>query len=109
MANTALSYFFAYKRTLLSAYQQNYINSVSEDAFAVAKYIMQAIAIVCFGSYIGYLVINMVCTCGANIVIGIVCGKRYPFLKKYKREKLCGEDKEKLKKSVVSLMYIRAV
>ncbi len=105
LANTALSYFFAYKRTLLSAYQQNYINSVSEDAFAVAKYIMQAIAIVCFGSYIGYLVINMVCTCGANIVIGIVCGKRYPFLKKYKREKLCGEDKEKLKKSVVSLMY----
>lgn len=105
LMNTALSYFFAYKRTLLSAYQQNYINSVSEDAFAVVKYILQAVMIVGFGSYIGYLAVNMACTCGANIVISAVCEKRYPFVKKYKKEKLCREDKEKLKKSVVSLMY----
>lgn len=72
LLNTTLSYFFAYKRTLLSAYQQNYINSLSEDAFAVVKYILQIVAITQFGSYIGYLVINLVCVCGANIVIGIV-------------------------------------
>lgn len=105
LLNTTLSYFFAYKRTLLSAYQQNYINSLSEDAFAVVKYILQIVAITQFGSYIGYLVINLVCVCGANIVIGIVCDRKYPFIKKYKKEKLIEEDKNKLKKSVVSLMY----
>lgn len=35
LSNTVLSYFFSYKRTLLSAYQENYINSVSEDVFNV--------------------------------------------------------------------------
>ena len=105
LLNTVLSYFFSYKRTLLSAYQQNYINSVSEDAFAVVKYILQCVAIIRFGSYIGYLVINLVCNCCANIVISAVCGKKYPFLKKYKKEKLLKEDRDKLKKSVVSLMY----
>lgn len=105
LLNTTLSYFFAYKRTLLSAYQQNYINSVSEDAFTVVKYILQTIAIIKFGSYIGYLVINLACVCGANIVIGIICDRKYPFVKNYKKEKLIKEDKDKLKKSVVSLMY----
>lgn len=105
LLNTVLSYFFAYKRTLLSAYQQNYINSVSEDAFTIVKYILQAVILVQFGSYIGYLTISLVCGCCANIVIGILCDRRYPFIKKYKKEKLCKEDRDKLKKSVVSLMY----
>ena len=105
LSNTVLSYFFAYKRTLLSAYQQNYVNSLSEDLFAVLKYILQAIAIIVFKSYIGYLVINTVCSLGANIVISIVCNKRYPFLKQYKNEKLSAEDKAGLKKSIVSLLY----
>ena len=38
LLNTVLSYFFAYKRTLLNAYQQSYVNSVTEDLFAVLKY-----------------------------------------------------------------------
>lgn len=105
LANTVLSYFFAYKRTLLSAYQKNYINSLSEDLFAVLKYIMQGIAIIVFKSYIGYLVINIVCSLGANIVISAVCDKKYPFLKKYRKEKLSPEDSAGLKKSIVSLLY----
>ncbi|MEE1225342.1 MAG: hypothetical protein UH081_08795, partial [Clostridia bacterium] len=67
LANTVLSYFFAYKRTLLNAYQQSYINSVSEDLFAVLKYILQAVALVVYKSYIGYIVINIVCAVCTNI------------------------------------------
>lgn len=105
LTNTVLSYFFSYKRTLLSAYQQNYINSVSEDLFAVLKYIFQGIAIVVFRSYIGYLIINLVCCLGTNIVISVMCDKKYPLVNKYKSEKLSDDDKALLKKSVVSLMF----
>ncbi|MCH5185041.1 MAG: oligosaccharide flippase family protein, partial [Oscillospiraceae bacterium] len=105
LTNTVLSYFFAYKRTLLSAYQQNYINSVSEDLFAVVKYILQGIAIVVYKSYIGYLVISIVCSLGTNIVISVICDRKYPFIRRYKKEKLLREDRAGLKKSVVSLMY----
>lgn len=105
LANTVLSYFFSYKRTLLSAYQQNYVNSLSEDLFAVVKYVLQAFVLIVYKSYIGYLVINVVCTLGANIAISVVCDRKYPFLKEYKNEKLTKEDTAGLKKSIVSLMY----
>ena len=105
LANTVISYFFSYKRTLLSAYQQNYINSLSEDGFALLKYLLQIVVLLVYRSYIGYLVINLICTFGANIVISIVCNRKYPFLKKYKNEKLTKEDTAGLKKSIVSLLY----
>ena len=105
LSNTVLSYFFSYKRTLLSAYQQNYINSLSEDLFAVLKYLLQIVVLLVYRSYIGYLVINLVCTLGANVVISIICDRKYPLLKKYKNEKLTKEDTAGLKKSIVSLIY----
>ncbi len=105
LLNTVLSYFFAYKRTLLSAYQQSHINSLTEEIFTVVKYILQGVVLVVYKSYIGYLVINVVCTLLANIVISRICDTRYPFLKQYRKEKLCTEDKDNLKQSVVSLMY----
>ncbi len=105
LLNTVLSYFFAYKRTLLNAYQQSYVNSVSEDLFAVLKYILQAIVLIVYKSYIGYIIINMVCAILTNIVISSVCDKKYSFVKKYKKEKLMPEDKVGIRKSIISLMY----
>lgn len=105
--NTVISYFFSYKRTLISAYQQNYINSITEDLFAVLKYLLQAVALVCFGSYIGYILINIICAIGTNIVISVICDKKYPFIKKYKKEALAPDDLAGLKKSIISLMYQR--
>lgn len=105
LSNTVLSYFFAYKRTLLSAYQQNHINTVTEDVVAVLKYILQAVILIVFESFIGYIVINVLCTLLTNFIISRICDKKYAFIKKYRKEKLLSEDKEKLKKSVISLMY----
>jgi len=105
LSNTVLSYFFAYKRTLLSAYQQNYINSLSEDLCAVMKYILQAGMLIVFNSYIGYLVVNTVCTLLSNVIISSVCDRKYGYIKKYRKEKLLPEDKAELKKSIISLMY----
>jgi len=105
LANTVLSYFFAYKRTLLNAYQQSYVNSVSEDLFAVLKYILQAFVLIVYRSYIAYIVINIVCAVGTNIVISTVCDRKYPFIKKYRKEKLTKEDSTTIRKSIISLMY----
>ncbi|MBQ7902041.1 MAG: hypothetical protein IJ365_08790 [Clostridia bacterium] len=105
LANTALSYFFSYKRTLLNAYQENYITSLCEDIFAVVKYIVQAVVLVVLNSYIGYLVTNLVFNFASNALISAVCSKRHPVASEYKDEKLSSEDKALLKKSVVSLMF----
>ena len=102
--NTVLSYFFSYKRTLFSACQKHYVVSVAEDGMAVLKYTLQALVLLRFGSYIGYLLINLLCGVSTNLILSVLCDKQYPYLKTYKKEKLCQEDREKLKKSVVSLM-----
>lgn len=107
LSNTVLSYFFAYKRTLLSAYQQNHINSVTEDAVAVLKYILQAVVLLVFKSFIGYIIINVICAFLTNVIISKICDKKYSFVKKYHKEKLIDEDKKILRKSVISLMYQR--
>ena len=83
LSNTVLSYFFAYKRTLLSAYQQNHINSVTEDAVTILKYILQAVVLIAFRSFIGYIIINVVCTFITNIIISKICDKKYSFVKNY--------------------------
>ena len=105
LANTVLSYFFAYKRTLINACQQSYINSLSEDGFALIKYALQIVSLTVYKSYIGYLVINIVCSVAANAVISYICDKKHPYLKEYKNEKLTKEDKDGLKTSIISLMY----
>lgn len=105
LSNTVLSYFFAYKRTLLNAYQQSYVNSLSEDLFAILKYIVQAVMLILYKSYIGYIVVNIVCAVATNVVISIVCDRKYPFVKQYHKEKLTKEDSDGIKKSIVSLMY----
>ena len=55
--------------------------------------------------FIGYIIINIVCAVATNIVISIICDKKYPFIKKYRKEKLTKEDSTNIKKSIVSLMY----
>ncbi len=105
LANTVLSYFFAYKRTLVSANQEHYINSLSDDLFAVLKYVIQAVILIVFQSYIGYLAVNLVCTFLSNAVISFACNRRHPIAEEYKNEKLSESDKKLLKKSVISLMY----
>ncbi len=105
LANTVLSYFFAYKRTLLSAYQEHYINSLSEDISCFVKYILQAAVLLVFNSYIGYLLVNLVCVLGANLVISYFCNRKYGFISGYKNERLDEGDKKLLKTSVVSLIY----
>ncbi len=105
LANTVLSYFFAYKRTLISAHQEHYINSLSDDLFAVLKYVIQAVILIVFKNYIGYLAVNLVCTFLSNAVISFVCDKRHPIAEQYKNERLTDSDKKLLQKSVISLMY----
>ncbi len=105
LANTVLSYFFSYKNTLLSAYQRRYVTSLCEDIACFVKYILQAVVLLAFGSYIGYLIVHMLCVLGGNIAITVICNRDYGFIKQYKNQTLTREEKKGLRTSVVSLMY----
>ena len=67
LANSVISYLFVYKTTLLSADQKMYLINKYDIIFQVVLAILQIIILLVFESFIGYLIINILCTLLSNI------------------------------------------
>lgn len=78
---TVLSYWlFAYKTSLLNAYQRNDIISKVSLITNTIRYVFQIWILVSFKSYYGYLVVALGSQILTNIVTAIVTSKMYPDL-----------------------------
>ena len=93
LANTASSYFFSYKRSILIVSQSNYILSLSSIAVKLVQNILQIIFLSLTHNFIVYLIIQIVCTLSNNIFISIYVDRHYVFLKKYRKEMLDKQTK----------------
>lgn len=93
--DTVASYFFAYKRALISADQREAVLSINHLLFILIKSISQIITLVLFKNFYIYLVIQVVCTLAENIRVSILVDKLYPFLKKYKGNGKLSKDETK--------------
>lgn len=105
LLNSAASYFFNYKRSLVVATQNGYIDSRNQLAFNLAKSILQLVILVTWKSYIGYLVIQIVCSVLSNIFISIKADKLFPYLREHQKEQLSKEEKKSLKKNVLAMSF----
>lgn len=81
LLNTVISYFYTYKRTLLNADQQNYINSLNNMFFNFITIILQIAVLLIYKSFLGYLVIQFIGTLVSNVSVSKIVDKKYPFLK----------------------------
>ena len=82
VVNAASSYFFAYKRTILTANQKEYINTVNKNIFLFLQYAVQILVLLVTHNYILYLSVMLFSTLAANIRISVVADKQFPYLKK---------------------------
>lgn len=80
LANTVMSYFYTYKRTLLNADQKNYLNQINQVLFKIIQSVLQLIVLLLFGSFLWFLIIQLVCTFASNLLISIQVNKMYPYL-----------------------------
>lgn len=78
---TASSYFFAYKRSLLNADQRNYIVSITSIGFNLLTAVLSCVVLYITRSYIPYLIVQIVVSFSVNIAISMVADRKYPFLK----------------------------
>lgn len=78
--NTAISYFYSYKRSLLEADQKKYWYNITHALCKVALDIAQIAALLITKDYLAYLVIQILFTWIENIVIARIADRRYPFL-----------------------------
>lgn len=101
LVNTVVSYFFTYKRSLLSADQKEYLNSVNRTIFSIIQCVGQFLVLFLTRNYLLYLVVVIICTLCSNIRISCECDKIYPYLKN-NREKLTKEETRSLMKYVAA-------
>lgn len=107
LCNTVVSYFFSYKRSIITADQRDYICSLYRYIFNVIKVFLQIVVLYLTKNFILYLLIQMICTLGENIAISYKANKLYPFLKDNKKEKLDNKSKKEIFKNVKALMIYK--
>lgn len=103
--NTVISYwFFAYRNSILQADQRNSIISVYSSVFNLIKSAVQIIVLLCFHSFLIYLLSQIGCTIAQNIAIAVKVKHDYPIFDKNKfNSKLPKEETKKIFKDVKAL------
>ncbi len=104
LLNTVLSYLLAYKRSLISADQRSYIISYVDYSANILLTLGQIALLLITKSYYAFLGIMIAKTVINNAVIALIANKKYPYLKKYRKNKLLSEEKKKIFNNVKAMM-----
>jgi O-antigen/teichoic acid export membrane protein len=102
--NTAISYFFSYKRNLILADQNRHIETIYRYGFYIAMNIIQIIYLIISHDYFGYLIIQVIMTILSNWALSRKADQMYPFLKDKNIKKLDKKDKDEIVKNTKGLM-----
>ena len=102
--NSALGYFFNYKRSLITASQNGKVDSINQLIFSIIKYFLQIFLIIQYKSFVLYLSIQIFCTLSENISISIVADRMFPFIREYKKERLTKDTIRGILKNVYAML-----
>ena len=85
LASTVCSYLLAYKRTIITADQNNYIVTNVDYACNIMLNVLQIILLFIYKNFYAFLAIMIAKTIINNLILHIIAGKKYPYLKLYKK------------------------
>ncbi|MBB6624650.1 hypothetical protein H7E67_14515 [Clostridium gasigenes] len=85
--DSAASYVYSYKRSILQADQNSYIISLVHIGYVVLLNLFQLSVLIISGNYLLFLIIKIIIRVIENIILSIIADKLYPFLtdKNYKQ------------------------
>ena len=102
LAQTVLSYFFSYKKSIIIADQRNYIVVGLGTAIHIIQIVVQIILLYLTHNYILYLSVMLGFVLLENVTISYVSNKMYPYLKEESKA-LQKEESKRIFKNVRSL------
>lgn len=102
--NTASSYFFSYRSSLIMAAQQNYIVTGVNYLITISQSVLQMIWLFVTHEYIGYLIIQAIGTLVYNITISYIAKQKFPYIAAKNIKPLEKEEKSSLIKNVRALV-----
>lgn len=103
--NTAISYFYSYKRSLIICDQKRYIATIYRYVFYFLLNVFQIIVLFLTHNYILYLITQVVFTWLENICISIKADKMYPYLKDKNIKKLDKKELNTISKNVRAMLF----
>ena len=105
--NSAVSYFFTYKRSIIYVYQKDYISRLIEFFVTLGLNIAQILVLIFTKNYILYLSLHIVATLLINIIISIKADKLYPFIKDKEYTKISKEEEKGIFSDVRALILYK--
>lgn len=102
--NTAISYFYSYKRTLIISDQKRYIATIYRYAFFIVLNIVQIIILYFTHDFILFLVCQIVATLLENIMVSKKADQMYPYLKERKVQKVDKQTLAEISKNVRAMI-----
>ena len=101
--NNMASYLLTYKKSILIAYQEDYIISGVQQITSVVQQLLQIILLWLTRQYLIYLLIQISCTIANNVAISIIVRKRYPWLSEKDQDELPPEVSQEIHKNIKAL------
>lgn len=101
--NSASSYFFSYRTTILTASQRNYVVVAINYVVVIIQNIIQIIVLLTLKNFTAYLFVQIICGLATNILTSQKAKKDYPFIAHKKVKPLSKEEKRGLAKNVKAL------
>ncbi len=107
LLNTSISYFFVYKKSIITADQKNYVVLFYQQIFKVGQTLAQILFLWLTGQYLIFLVIQIITTLLNNIYVSRKADKMYPFLKEGKVKSLEKEEQSSIFANVKALFLYK--
>ncbi|WP_251920320.1 lipopolysaccharide biosynthesis protein [Ligilactobacillus salivarius] len=96
LSNSVISYFFVYKKSILTVYQQDYISYKIYLIINFIQGIIQITILILWHNYILYLIISILSVFFNNMLNSLYVDYKYQYLKEYRSERVDKETKQKI-------------
>lgn len=107
LTNTVISYFFTYKKSIITAYQQESIINKYTTIIYIFQTIIQVIFLLLTKNYVVYLIIQISCTFLNNLITSIKADKMFPYLKEKNIIKISKEEKREIFENVKAMILYK--
>jgi O-antigen/teichoic acid export membrane protein len=103
LLNTVVTYFFSYKRSIITAHQKNYICTIYNNVFLVLQHVLMIVVLIFTKDFILYLWVQISFSFLTNFAISLKADKLYPYLKANRKLKLEKAERKKIFKNIKAM------
>lgn len=105
VVNTAVSYFYSYKRSILEADQKKYRYNILHYVIYSIMNLAQGIGLLLYRNYIVYLIIQIAFTWTENVLVSKMADHFYPYIKEKEIAKLSQTVTQSIWRNVKAMIF----